>query len=107
MQSKKEVKDSKDALKKDSGMQEMPSFSIKKETETKSAKESKPLETTPVVNPLGEEEGSGLFKQTSTWKALTGITLVLLALSIFTQGFNFAETSPTGAVAVTLGEAEA
>ena len=106
MQSKKEVKDSKDALKKDSGMQEMPSFSIKKETETKSAKESKPLETTPAVNPWGEEEGSGLFKQTSTWKALTGITLVLLALSIFTQGFNFAETSPTGAVAVTLGEAE-
>ncbi len=107
MQAKKGAKEDKETLKtKDSEMQGAPLASEKKETETKSAKEHKPLETSPTVDPWGEEESSGLFKQASTWKALTGITLILLALSIFTQGFDFAATGSTpGSATVSLEEA--
>lgn len=74
-----------------------------------SAKETKPVvETSSPVNPWEEDnKDSGLFKETSTWKALTGIALVLLVLSLFTQGFNFSDKNAvTGAATVSLQEAE-
>ena len=44
----------------------------------------------PPVNPWeGEEKGESVLNTTSTWKALTGLAVILLLLSIFTQGFQF------------------
>src|SRR3989344_6927655 len=72
-------------------------------------KESKPVvETSSPVNPWEEEKkGSSIFGETSTWKALTGVAIVLLILSLFTQGFNFSEKNVlSGAAVLTLPEAE-
>lgn len=74
-------------------------------------KEKKPVETSAPVDPWAEEEGnnSGLFKETSTWKAITGIAVILLIFSIFTQGFSFSkDTSLTGSAvtALSLSDAE-
>lgn len=77
--------------------------------EIKSAKESVPLETSSPVDPWAEEggESSGLFKEASTWKAITGIAVILLIFSIFTQGFDFSEkTTITGATVLSLSDAE-
>ncbi|MEK6968878.1 MAG: hypothetical protein AABW48_00445 [Nanoarchaeota archaeon] len=76
--------------------------------EIKSAKESVPLETSSPVDPWAEEgEDSGLFKEASTWKAITGIAVILLIFSIFTQGFDFSEkTTITGATVLSLSDAE-
>jgi len=75
----------------------------------KSAKVKK-VETSPAVDPWDEEEesssSSGFFKETSTWKAITGIILVLLVFSVFTQGFNFAEISSGPKEEIQLLEAE-
>ncbi len=49
---------------------------------------------------------SGLFKEVSTWKALTGIVLVLLLLSVFTQGFNFTKGGGVTGAAISQGDAE-
>lgn len=90
---KKEVKESKEE---------------KKEAEIKPAKETKlVVETAPSVNPWAEDKSSGLFSQASTWKALTGMALVLLVLSVFTQGFNFADKGLSGAATATLSLEEA
>ena len=57
-----------------------------------------PLDT-PKSDPIdpwaNEEEDENLFKETSTWKAITGIAVILLILSVFTGGFHF--SGPTGA----------
>ncbi len=76
--------------------------------EIKSVKENAPLETSTPVDPWAEEgESSGLFKEASTWKALTGIAVILLVFSIFTQGFDFSEkATPTGAAVLSLSDAE-
>ncbi|MDP3698864.1 MAG: cupredoxin domain-containing protein [Nanoarchaeota archaeon] len=102
----KEKKNLEPAAKK-----EIASVSIKpaKESVKDAVKETKPaVETSSPVNPWEEDDhSSGLFKETSTWKALTGIALVLLVLSLFTQGFNFSEKDTvTGAATVNLPEAE-
>jgi len=68
----------------------------------------KPVETAPKFDPWDDqEESSGFFKETSTWKAITGIILVLLVFSVFTQGFRFAEDQQylTGA-AISIIDAE-
>ncbi len=60
------------------------------------------------INPWANEEESGAFQEASTWKAITGILVILLIFSIFTQGFSFAEGTPTGAATdVSLQDAEA
>ncbi len=77
--------------------------------EIKSAKESVPLETSAPIDPWAEEggESSGLFKEASTWKAITGIAVILLIFSIFTQGFDFSEKATlTGATVLSLSDAE-
>ncbi len=48
----------------------------------------------------------GMFKDASTWKALTGITIILLLFSVFTQGFQFAEKGLTLGSGLTLKDAE-
>jgi protein-disulfide isomerase/plastocyanin len=54
-----------------------------------------------------DEEEEGMFKEASTWKALTGIAIVLLVISVFTQGFHFSDDPTGGAVAsLSLLEAE-
>ncbi len=73
------------------------------------AKDSKPaVETATPINPWADEEkDSGLFKEASTWKALTGITLVVLVLSLFTQGFDFSDKNVlTGAAILSLQQVE-
>lgn len=52
------------------------------------------------------EEPKGLFKEVSTWKALTGIVLILLLLSVFTQGFSFAKGNEITGAAISQGDAE-
>lgn len=74
--------------------------------------ESKPgLESKPMVDPWaadqGSGEGAGFFSDASTWKAITGIMLVLLILAVFTQGFRFSgKGGLTGATTVSLQDAE-
>ena len=69
-----------------------------------------PVETAKPVNPWASEEpDTGFFQETSTWKALTGIVLILLILSILTQGFRFSGeslTSASTASTLTLSEAQ-
>ncbi len=75
--------------------------------------ESKPVKTEPVAataymeNPWKDEKAessdSGFFKEASTWKGITAIAVIVLILSVFTQGFNFsAESEPS----ITTAEAE-
>ena len=88
---------------------ETATINIKPAKEQAKVSETKPVvETSSPVNPWEEDnKGPSLFKEASTWKALTGIMLVLLVLSLFTQGFNFAEKkTPTGGAVLTLAEAE-
>jgi plastocyanin len=51
-------------------------------------------------------DDDGFFKDASTWKAITGIAVILLLLSIFTQGFSFSEQANTPTASLTLSEAE-
>lgn len=69
-------------------------------------KENKTVETRPSVNPWAddEEKSVGFFKEVSTWKAITGIVVILLLFSIFTQGFRF--TASGSAVSLSSPEAE-
>ena len=55
-------------------------------------------------DPWKEEEEDGFFKDASTWKAITGIAVILLLLSIFTQGFNFSDSQK--GMELSLSEAE-
>ena len=55
---------------------------------------------------VGKSSEDGVFKDASTWKALTGITIVLLLFSVFTQGFQFAEKGLTVSQELTLKDAE-
>ncbi|MBU0460332.1 MAG: thioredoxin domain-containing protein [Nanoarchaeota archaeon] len=61
----------------------------------------------PAYNPWDDEEektSSG----SSTWKAISGILVILLIISIFTQGFNFADgAGVTGAATAELSLSEA
>lgn len=88
--------------------------------ETKSEKATKYVETAPRVDPWADAkkerkseekksdktESNGMFKDASTWKALTGITIILLLFSVFTQGFQFAEKSLVLGGGLTLKDAE-
>lgn len=61
------------------------------------------------VDPWADDEGesTGFFKEASTWKTITGILVILLVVSVFTQGFNFSEESQiTGGKVMSISEAE-
>ena len=105
---KTEVKEQKEKKVSEAPKKETITVNIKPAKE--SVKETKPaVETSSPVNPWEEDnKESGLFKEASTWKALTGVALVLLVLSLFTQGFNFSEKNAlTGAAAATMTLPEA
>ncbi|MEW5896892.1 MAG: thioredoxin domain-containing protein [Nanoarchaeota archaeon] len=56
-------------------------------------------------DPWSDDDDSGMFKDASTWKVITGIAILLLVLSIFTQGFSFTKNAKSG-YALTLPDAE-
>jgi heme/copper-type cytochrome/quinol oxidase subunit 2 len=70
------------------------------------------IETKPSFDPWEdekEEEEESFFKEASTWKAITGIVVILLVFSIFTQGFSFSQTADVNqdsAASITISEAE-
>ncbi len=68
-----------------------------------------PWESEKVNDPWDDDDdGEGFFKEVSTWKAITGIVVVLLIFSVFTQGFQFTEgTNPTGAATTSITSLEA
>lgn len=70
----------------------------------KSLEKKTPLSfASPPVDPWKEEsQPSSWLDDVSTWKALTGIVVVVLILSVFTQGFSFSQAS-----GLSLQEAEA
>ena len=82
---------------------------LKEETQKKenfsTKEEPKFEESSPVYDPWEDDEepaGGGFF-----WKVLTGILVILLVVSVFTQGFNFGKGDQvTGAAALSISEAE-
>ncbi|MBT4936188.1 thioredoxin domain-containing protein [Candidatus Woesearchaeota archaeon] len=77
--------------------------------EPKQEEPSSPSPSTP-VDPWNEDDsdsGTGLFKEISTWKTLAGILVILLVVSVFTQGFHLSEgNTVTGDATLSLSEAE-
>ena len=75
-------------------------------------KMEEPIQQVPKAEPKIEvwydepKEEKGMFKEVSTWKALTGIVLILLLLSVFTQGFNFIKGEGVTGAAISQGDAE-
>ncbi|MBU1111270.1 MAG: thioredoxin domain-containing protein [Nanoarchaeota archaeon] len=88
----------------------------KKEKKTSTYEENSEVKIEPVketktdsVDIWGEDEDNssdGLFSKASTWQALTGILVILLIFSVFTNGFHFSGDAITGGATVTLAEAE-
>ena len=79
----------------------------KEEKKENSVKTEKVSSSKPeLFDPWKEEKDSGesLFKEASTWKAITGIMLILLIFSILTGGFKFSE--PTAGVVIPIKDAE-
>lgn len=78
--------------------------------EKNEVKQEKIVETVPSVNPWASEEKKGnetiFLKEVSTWKAITGLVVVLLLFSVFTQGFRFSNGEITSATVLSLNEAE-
>jgi plastocyanin len=91
--SKKDKKTAKKATKKSVKTQTAPD----EITITPVKQEPEPIKATAPVDPWADmdEEKSG----SGTWKTLTGLLVILLIASIFTNGFDFSG-SPTGAAAV-------
>ncbi len=86
---------------------------VEKERTHKLEVESKPAKAEPVAatayleNPWKDEKSEpsngGFFKEASTWKGITAIAVIVLLLSVFTQGFNFSANSQNS---ITAAEAE-
>ncbi len=82
---------------------------IQEDVHISSAKE--PIQTSSPVDPWagdkkgGDSPNTGLFQDASTWKAITGIVLILLVLSVLTQGFRFTQ-EPKAEASLTQLEAE-
>ena len=96
-----EKKDLKDTERKEKKKEEPKQNSEDKKVKADNISSSKPE----LFDPWKEEKdsGEGLFKEASTWKAITGIMIILLIFSVFTDGFKFSQ--PTGA-AVSIKDAE-
>ena len=58
------------------------------------------------VDPWASEESENSGFGVGTWKAITGILLILLVFSVFTDGFDFAEGTNVEGKALLLSEAE-
>jgi len=82
----------------------LPEEKVEEKTEKIEVKEEVKAESTmstPPVNPWADDnkEEGGMFKEVSTWKALTGIVIILLVFSIFTQGFHFTDVAASSLTA--------
>src|SRR3989338_1202584 len=86
--------------------------------ELKFVKTAPPVEVSTPVNPWATEEKknepgleTGFFEDVSTWQAFTGILIILLIFSIFTQGFQFkvegTDVNAVGAELKSAGDAAA
>jgi protein-disulfide isomerase/plastocyanin len=103
LKAKPEAKPVKKTVKKKAPAKEAePEVKI---TSVKEEPAKEPVPTTMPKDPWKEDEEESVFKEVSTWKAITGIMVVLLIVSLFTQGFNFAST-PTLENSLSLSEAE-
>ncbi|MBU0469874.1 MAG: thioredoxin domain-containing protein [Nanoarchaeota archaeon] len=81
----------------------------KKEEQFFTEKKEEKISSVAPVDPWAEEEeGTGMFKEASTWKAVTAVVLVLLIFSVFTQGFRFSdeETANDITASISLSDAE-
>ncbi|MDP3733860.1 MAG: cupredoxin domain-containing protein [Nanoarchaeota archaeon] len=114
MQKKKVIKESPKKELKSSAVDVSPTVNPWEGDAVKSTGSSSKSEKTDKVEKANE---SSLFAETSTWKAISAVVIVLLVFSVFTQGFHFSEGSQitTGAVAgegamagkeITLAQAE-
>ena len=76
----------------------MSSTKIDPKADLKAEKVPKYVETASRVDPWADDKHKegGLFKEISTWKALTGLAIVLLLFSVFTQGFQFTPVAGSG-----------
>ena len=106
--SKKTKTEKKSVSKEEEGSIDTKSTPDKITDEIKITPVNEPMENEPVVDPWADddEDEGGLFKEASTWKVITGIVVILLLISVFTQGFDFSRESVTGASVLTLSEAE-
>ena len=80
------------------------------ETKVTKVKDEPSMVKDKVVDPWktgNDKEDSGMFKDVSTWKAITGVAVLLLVISLFTQGFNFSGPSMgSSASGISISEAE-
>lgn len=81
-----------------------------KKEEPKFKVDAEVKEGAPKVNPWAKKEEKST-SETSTWKAVAGIAVILLIFSVFTQGFNFGEngfklTGGTVGMSISPSEAE-
>jgi len=74
----------------------------------KKEKEKKEQNTSSFSSGSPSSSSSGSFSKASTWKAITGILIILLIFSVFTQGFDFSngKSKVTGAATLSLSDAE-
>lgn len=117
----KAAKEGKVGEKKE-GNQEEKKFDLLKEDKKEVTKEVKKEESkfkvsaeikegAPRVDPWGKKEEKSSSSETSTWKAVAGVSIILLIFSVFTQGFNFGAsgfslTGSTVGASISLSEAE-
>ncbi len=81
----------------------------KEDIEIKPATEPIDSPTETPIDPWADDEDddAGLFKEASTWKAITGIAVILLILSVFTQGFQFSGPEESNTLSIEEAEGKA
>ncbi len=79
---------------------------LKNEESVLKAAKVKVERASPPVDPwANDSHNSGFFKEISTWKAITGIVVILLLFSVLTNGFTFSK-SAAGGKSISLADAE-
>ena len=94
-------------VKEDGKKEDLKKEELKKETPKEVVK---PVEMEPVkpIDPWADDmkEQESSMSDAGTWKALTGILIVLLILSVFTSGFQFGDTPAARNDGLTIAQAE-
>jgi protein-disulfide isomerase len=106
-----EINDNDNKINDSKPWQEESKEDLKKDNPIDYSSEPKSeIKSTAPVDPWAEDDdnsSSGLFKEVSTWKAITGILVILLIFSVFTQGFEFSgDDTITGGATLSIAEAE-
>ncbi len=80
-------------------------FEVKEEKKEAAEEKKESKAAKAPFDPWAEEDkNSGLFENISTWKLISGIAVILLVFSVFTQGFRFSE--PDAVATISLSDAE-